>query len=323
MTGCARAALSLACALPLGCDLDALAGRRGEEGSVVERAVGRAVERTLTYPGRREPTPAAWGTTTPTNHLALGAPRDASPQDDLLLVKPQYVVSYNRFRNNPNWVAWRLSAGDLGTVGRTRRTFSPDPQLPGGVYRVRHRDYAGGGYDHGHLCPSAERTATAQDNAATFLTTNIVPQRHAINAGAWEALERWSVERAREGWDLFIVAGGRWHPSCATDQTPQGNPPSPACPSVGRSPDPTRRVAIPMSTWKVLVVVPRGRGLDAVTAATPVVAVEMPNEAGGGRDWRRYVVSVDALETRTGYDFLTLISRGLQERLEAQAFAGD
>ena len=31
-----------------------------------------------------------------------------------------------------------------------------------------------------------------------------------------EALERWSVEKAQEGWDLFIVAGGRWDATCAT-----------------------------------------------------------------------------------------------------------
>lgn len=255
-------------------------------------------------------------------HVALGAPVDASPQDELLLVKPQYVVSYNRFRNNPNWVAWRLTESDLGTVGRTQRTFSPDAQLPDGVYRVHHRDYAGGGYDHGHLCPSAQRTATFDDNAATFLTTNIVPQRHAINAGAWEALERWSVEKAREGWDLFIVAGAVWDPTCATDLSPSGNTPSYGCPSVGRSADMARRVAIPVSTWKVIVLVPQGRGLDAVSAASAVVAVEMPNEAGSGSDWSRYVVSVDALEARTGYDFLALVSREVQQRIEAQRFSG-
>ncbi len=256
-------------------------------------------------------------------HLALGAPMDASPQDELLLVKPQYVVSYNRFRNNPNWVAWRLTASDIGTVGRTQRSFSPDPQLPPGVYRVYHRDYAGGGYDHGHLCPSGQRTATFEDNAATFLTTNIVPQRHAINAGAWASLEQWSVERAREGWDLFIVAGGLWDRACATDLSPAGNVVSEACPTVGRSPDPARRVAIPVATWKVIVMVPQGRGLDAVGPETQVVAVEMPNEAGSGRDWRRYVMTVDALEARTGYDFLTLLSRELQARIEAHPYQGN
>ena len=291
-------------ALAIGCDLD-----------LIELPPRRPSLPTLPAPG---PVVAPGASV----HLALGTPTDASPQDELVLVKPQYVVSYNRFRNNPNWVAWRLTESDLGAVGRTQRIFSPDPQLPDGVYRVHHRDYAGGGYDHGHLCPSAERTATFEDNAATFLTTNIVPQRHAINAGAWESLERWSVEKAREGWDLFIVAGGLWDQTCATDRSPQGNLPSEGCPAIGRSFDPARRVAIPVSTWKVIALVPRGHGLDAVTASTPLVAVEMPNEAGSGSDWQRYVVSVDALEARTGYDFFALVSRALQEHIEAQPYSG-
>ncbi|MDB4928558.1 MAG: hypothetical protein JWM10_1042 [Myxococcaceae bacterium] len=309
-----RAAGCAALALLVGCDLD-----------LIELP---SLPSLPTVPSRPSlPTVPSWPTVPalPSGrsvHLALGVPTDASSQDELVLVKPQYVVSYNRFRNDPNWVAWRLTAADLGTVGRTQRTFSPDPQLPDGVYRVHHRDYAGSGYDHGHLCPSAERTATFDDNAATFLTTNIVPQRHAINAGAWESLERWSVEKAREGWDLFIVAGGRWDPSCATDSSPLGAVPGDACPSVGRSPDPARRVAIPISTWKVIVLVPRGHGLDAVTAGTPVVAVEMPNEAGSGHDWERYAVSVDELEARTGYDFLNLVAGAVQQRIEAAAWRG-
>lgn len=301
--------------LATGCDLDA-----------IERLLYGEPE-----PSRVEAPPPSPPPSTPTPlpaearasvHLALGAPVDASPQDELLLVKPQYVVSYNRFRNAPNWVAWRLTADDLGDVGRTRRTFSPDPQLPDGVYRVTHRDYAGGGYDHGHLCPSAERTATVEDNAATFLTTNILPQRHAVNAGAWESLERWTVDRAREGWDLFIVAGGVWPRACATDLTPAGNTVSDGCDSLGRSEDPALRVAIPESTWKVVVLVPRGRGIDAVRDDTPVVAVDMPNESGAGRDWRRFALSVDALEARTGYDFLPRVSRAVQARVEARVYDG-
>lgn len=254
-------------------------------------------------------------------HLALGMPVDTSPQDELLLVKQQYVVSYNRFRNAPNWVAWHLTLSDLGDVGRTRQRFSPDPQLPRGVYRVVHRDYAGSGYDHGHLCPSAQRTASAEDNAATFLTTNIVPQRHGVNAGAWEDLERWCTDRVREGWDLFIVAGASWPRECATDSSPAGNPVSDTCPSIGRSPDPARRVAIPTSTWKVVVMVPHGGSLGAVNSQTLMLAADMPNVSGGLHEWRRYIISVDTLEARTGYDFNTLVPQSVQTVTESRVYS--
>lgn len=313
----------VALALALGgCDLDELLG------PFIERRPGLPTAPSVPPSPGLPPGPAVPpGPVVPPGtsvHLLLGTPVDLTPQDDLLLVKPQFAVSYNRFLNDPNWVAWRLTAGDLGTVGRTQRFFSPDPQLPDGVYRVQHDDYSRSGYDKGHLCPSAERTATVEDNAATFLTTNIVPQRHAINAGAWAALERWSVDRAREGWDLYIVAGGLWDAACATSRAPMGNAPSSGCPTVGDSADPAQRIAIPTATWKVIVVVPQGQGLAAVTPATPVVAVVMPNtDEGGGRDWQRYLTTVDALEARTGYDLLWHVPPQVQQVIEARTYAGE
>ncbi len=255
-------------------------------------------------------------------NTAMGVPYDAFPADDLWLPKAQYVVSYNRFRNAPNWVAWRLRADDLGDTGRTRQRFAPDPQLPSGVYRVLDGDYAGSGYDRGHLCPSASRTAVPEDNAATFLTTNIVPQRHDVNAGAWEDLERWTTDTARQGWDLYIIAGGVWPAVCATNLAAGGNSPTASCPSIGRSNDPARRVAIPLSTWKVILVVPRGAGPESVNASTPVVAVDMPNDGRAGADWHRYITTVDAIEARTGYELFANVSQAAQAMLEATPYAG-
>lgn len=253
---------------------------------------------------------------------ALGAPRDRSSQDELLLERPEYVLSYNPFRNVANWAAWRLTAADLGDTGRTRDRFSPDPQLPDGVYRAMHNDYRGTGYDRGHLVPSAHRTADPDANAATFLTTNLLPQRHDLNAGAWEALEEWSIHQARAGWDVFNVAGGLYARQCATDRTPQGNSPDPSCESIGRSDDPTRRLGVPASTWKVIVLVPHGGGAGDVTAQTTTLAVDMPNDGSAGHDWQRYVISVDELERRTGYDFLTAVPEGVQAVIEARIFRG-
>lgn len=263
------------------------------------------------------------GGTVPSPQAALGAPVDRTGQDEMLLVKPQYVLSYNRFRNAPNWAAWRLTAADLGDTGRTRNGFAPDPQLPDGVYRVLQGDYRGSGYDRGHLVPSAQRTADPDDNAATFLTSNILPQRHDLNAGPWESLESWSVQMARRGWDLYTYAGGTYPPFCATDRAPQGNTPDPSCPSVGRSNDTARRVGVPSTTWKVIALLPRGAGLSAVSASTPVLAVDMPNDGSATPDWHRYILSVDALEQRTGYDFLSAVPPQVQAVVEARVFQPD
>jgi len=258
------------------------------------------------------------GDNDPSGQVALGLAVDASPQDEYLLRRPQYVISYNRFRNAPNWAAWRLSATDLGSTGRTRRGFAPDPDLPEGVYRVQHTDYRASGYDRGHLCPSSHRTAVPDDNAATFVMTNVLPQVHEMNAGAWESLEAWSVTMARRGWDLYTWAGGTWPAVCATHRAPQGNSVDPSCPTIGERDEVTARVAVPQSMWKVVVLVPAGQGLAGVTAQTPALAVDIPNDPDGIGDWRRFQISVDALEARTGYDFLTAVPPALQAAIESR-----
>jgi endonuclease G len=182
-------------------------------------------------------------------------------------------------------------------------------------------DYAGSGYDRGHLCPSASRTADEESNAATFYTTNILPQRHDLNAGAWEELEAWTHRMVRRGWDAFVIAGGIWPASCSTAQ--RATPPGPDCPSIGRSRDPARRVAVPLSTWKVVVLVPPGSGPEAVHLQSPVVAVDMPNDGSAGADWRRYITTVDTLEARTGYELLSNVSVAVQAWIEAQPYRGE
>lgn len=250
--------------------------------------------------------------------MPFGPAVDASPQDEMRLDRAQFVVSYNRFRNAPNWVAWRLSASDLGSTGRTRDGFAPDPQLPDGVYRPLQGDYRGSGFDRGHLCPSAHRTRTPADNAATFSMSNILPQRHDMNAGPWEALEAWAVDRARQGWDVYHYAGGLWPAVCATDRSPGGNFVDASCPSIGRSEDPARRIAVPASTWKVIVLTPAGSGAAGLSHDAHVIAVDMPNDGSATPDWRRYQVTVDALEQRTGYNFLAGVDEALQRTLESR-----
>ncbi len=324
------------------CDLDALFSAGDPDGpSVVSDDSARAPrsrrrrrprrspfdEQAAPLPAPLAPAPSApaeapgsivRGPYDPAGQVALGVALDRSPQDEYLLRRPQYVISYNRFRNAPNWAAWRLSAADLGSTGRTRRGFAPDPDLPDGAYRVLHTDYRASGYDRGHLCPSSHRTAHPDDNAATFVMSNVLPQVHEMNAGAWESLEAWQVSMARRGWDLYTYAGGLWPAVCATHRTPQGNPVDPSCPTVGERYEPAQRVAVPQSMWKVVVLVPAGRGLGGVTAETPAIAVDIPNDPGATGDWRGYQLTVDALEARTGYDFLTAVPPAVQAVIESR-----
>lgn len=76
----------------------------------------------------------------------------------------------------PNWASWDLTTSDIGTASRSS-SFFVDTNLPTNFYWVGTSEYSGSGYDRGHLCPSADRTDTTNDNAMVFYMSNIMTER--------------------------------------------------------------------------------------------------------------------------------------------------
>lgn len=230
-------------------------------------------------------------------HLVLGVPRDADPSDDHLLDEGSFVLSYSPVKRVPNWVAWRLDRSYLGRVRRTA-DFRPDLLLPARLYRVNDSDYLHSGYDRGHMCPSADRTATKADNKRTFLFTNIAPQLHELNAGPWEGLEEYVRQRARAGEVTYVVAGGVFEVPFRT---------------IGNG------VVVPAANFKIVAFLHEGQGVKDVDGDTPLLAALMPNRPGvGEHDWSEYLTSVDAIEQATGYDFLSAVPEPIQRVIEAR-----
>jgi endonuclease G len=234
-------------------------------------------------------------------HTALGLPGPASSSMESLTaylsVKPQYVLSYDGVRRAPNWVGWELNAQWLGDVAR-QNDFRPDDTLPEEMPQAQVSDYAGSGWDRGHLCPSEDRTATVADNRSTFYLTNMVPQADAVNTGPWERLEAYLRQLAAAGKEIFVVAGGVF---------------SPAGKTIGAD-----AVAVPWATFKVAVVLDSpGQGIADVSSATRVISVLVPNDASVPRtaDWRSYRVSAREVEKATGFTLFADVPHEVREVL--------
>jgi endonuclease G len=240
-------------------------------------------------------------------HTALGVPGAASataPPAAVLSVKPQYVVWYEGARRVPGWVSWELNAAWLGPVPR-QDDFRPDDTLPPQVPQAQLADYAGSGWDRGHLCPSEDRTATVADNRSTFYLTNMVPQADSVNGGPWARLEAYLRGLALEGRELSVVAGGIF------SGTPR---------TIGAS-----AVAVPSSTFKVAVILDHpGQGIAEVTERTRVIAVVMPNDALVSRasDWRAFRVRPREVESLSGLRLFPDVPHEARERLVDQLDSG-
>ncbi len=232
--------------------------------------------------------------------LIFGNPSNATAEianeNNYLLLRPQYSLSYNRGRATANWVAWRLDSSWIGSTDR-QDDFRPDMTLPLGWYQVLDQDYSGSGYDRGHMCPSGDRTNSIPNNSATFLMTNIIPQLADNNQGPWNDFENYCRTIASQGNEIYIITG----PAGNAGTIAQG------------------RVVIPTVTWKVVIVLQNGTNdVQRVTRATRAFGIIVSNQPPVNRNapWRNFRVTVDAVENLTGFDFFTAIPKITQELIE-------
>lgn len=250
-------------------------------------------------------------TANPQVHLTLGNPSgavaDTAQENNYLMLKNQYVLSYNRSRANANWVAWHSDSSWIGGAGR-QDDFRADETLPPSWYRVNEFSFSGSGFDRGHYCPSGDRTASIPDNSATFLMTNMMPQAPDNNQGPWEALESHSRSIVGQGNELYIYMGGAGVGGVGANGT-----------SVINTVD-NGNVTVPAYTWKVIVVLPSGENdVARINENTRAIAVIMPNRQGIRTDaWQKYLATIDQVEALTGYDFLSNVPVPIQDAIESR-----
>ncbi|MEY2527462.1 MAG: uncharacterized protein QOE73_2233, partial [Verrucomicrobiota bacterium] len=237
-------------------------------------------------------------------------PAAASNPNDLLIVRPQYTISYNESRGTPNWVSYELDSRQI-VAGQDRcNCFTADQLLPVNK-QIFTSVYTNGGFDRGHMARSFDRTAANVDNATTFYLTNIVPQMADLNQGVWAKFENALGDSAvLGGRAVYIITGPLYSQSHGLTFIKNEG-----------------KVAIPDSTWKVALIGPRNGGVPFTHSSihewqdiegVTVLAVNMPNVAGVRNDaWQKYLTTVDKIESSTGYDFLSLVPVAFQDALEA------
>lgn len=201
-----------------------------------------------------------------------------------------YALSYNSDFRVPNWVAYELLESELITAYRQREdSFSPDPLIKG--RQAYDRDYVGSGYDRGHMAPAADMRWSSQTMKECFYLSNVCPQNHNLNSGAWNDLERQVRREARFYKSVWVVCGPIFE---------YNNPRH-----IGQN-----HVMVPDSFFKALL----ARRKDGSYAAVGFI---FPNEACE-RNLTRYAMTVDELESRLGMDLFFNLETKAQDKAEAE-----
>lgn len=126
-----------------------------------------------------------------------------------------YSFCFDKEKYCALWVAYPLHESYIGTAKRTD-DWEYDPCCIDDEYEpnLKKSYYSQGGvtntHSRGHHLPSADRTASKEDNATTFYFTNMTPQLQSLNGATWETIEG----DLREKWicsdTLYVVTGAHF-----------------------------------------------------------------------------------------------------------------
>jgi len=215
-----------------------------------------------------------------------------------------YSVEWDCTKRSQRWSCYQMFAANR--VQATSRYYSDtnqypmDPNLPSQYY-FDVDPFRGSGYDHGHICPSADRLYSSEANIQTFYLTNMQPQRHVFNAGIWEKMEEklrsWMSTGSKTEDTLYVCKGG------TIDAVP------------GVTDNPIREtlqngLIVPRYFFMALLRKQKS-GYKALAFWVEHTDDDRTNDPLGN-----YVISVRELERLTGIDFFCNLPDNIEEEVE-------
>jgi len=112
--------------------------------------------------------------------------RYGMPAADQILFNRHYSIGYSYHFRQAKW-ALEIVDPDKDDLERADN-FRPDYRVPK-MFRADLADYAGSGFDRGHLVASANQREVEIQNSETFLLSNMSPQHPNFNRKIWKDLE--------------------------------------------------------------------------------------------------------------------------------------
>lgn len=214
-----------------------------------------------------------------------------------------YSFLYDKTYKTALWVAYATSnSGDFkdNNVGRND-AWAYDPAIDQSWQPNLSGAYSSSGlsYDRGHQVASNDRQTMKEQNQQTFYYTNMTPQYSYLNQGQWNTLERkvQGVATVTTGSDtLYVVTGPLFEGTLATVTDKSGN-----------------ECKVPSGYWKCLMKCSfSSQGeMNAAVGCAYLVNTNSSNTAPTA-------TTIDAIESRTGFDFFANVPSSLQTTAESQ-----
>lgn len=225
-----------------------------------------------------------------------------------------YCVEYDKQKKASRWTAFRWDIDNTYDCNCGRAgTFSADMDVPE-AYRVGNGTYHG--YQRGHMLASEDRQCSRAANSQTFLMTNMHPQIGRFNgydnAGNYVWLNAEGlIRKLYRGWTrsnnatdtIYVVKGG------TIDQNTQ---------ILGYTDNSTTTGIIVPKYFYMALLYKNGR--SQTQGGYKAIALWIEHREGdttSGNDIaRKYAISIDELEKKTGIDFFCNLPDDIEQIVE-------
>lgn len=252
----------------------------------------------------------------------LEVPQIKKGNNYLLLVKESksigvnYIIEWDCVKRAQRWVCfmwdstnaykgWNRSNWDSGSTfngyGGKGDPFQPDPDIPT-EYRTELSDYSGSGYNRGHMCASEDRICNQEVNGQTFYLSNMHPQIGGHNSGVWSTMESkvrtWRDATINSGGKMYVCKGGT-----IDDVKLNGKQENGIATYV------KDRVPVPKYFFMAIL-------KQTASGLYTGMAFWSEHKSDNSKNLTSYMISINELEKRTGYDFFCNLPDGIEEAVE-------
>ena len=219
-----------------------------------------------------------------------------------------FCTEWDYDKKSQRWSCYQMYKGYGGNVGR----YEGNPQYPfdedlqaiekkTGIKMYWDDDlFRGSGYDHGHICPSADRQYSKLANKQTFYLTNMQPQYPKFNQKLWADMEdrmrKW-IDRGASTDTMYVCKGGTIDSEEYIIERIKGE------------------LIVPKYFY-MAILYKNAQGYKAIAFWALNENVDRK-----GDDLKKYVISIDRLEELTGIDFFCNLPDDTENKVEAQAYS--
>lgn len=217
-----------------------------------------------------------------------------------------YTLLFDKTRKAALWVAYAAAAtGDFenNNVGRNDK-WAYDPAIDESwqPYIKNAIGYSGVALDRGHQVASNDRQTTTEQNQQTFYFSNMTAQCKSLNSGQWLSLESklQSVAKSTGAGDTLYVVTGPLYDGVLGSATDNNNV----------------EWTAPSGYWKCAMKCSFGANGTMTSAVGCAYLFDSNTE-----NTAPSVTTIDAIESRTGFDFFANVPDSLQEAAEKQTYS--